>query len=152
MKNIRLRNQVLQFAPRLVLVPLAGFFLTIAVSYVLDILRIGSLETQNFLDMWIIPVLVGVAIGLLINYRQSVVADYFVWIGPALFVLQSWFASRHSDFGYRHGFISLYCGNDNDCPDSLSFTQVLLFSVFYSIATACRRGLDERKVSSKPAQ
>jgi hypothetical protein len=149
MNNVLLRNRVLQFAPRVILVPLAGFFLIIAVSYVLDILRIGSLETQNFFGMWVIPVIVGVAIGLLINYRQSVVADYFVWIGPALFVLQAWFASRHSDFGYRHGFISLYCGNDNDCPDSSPFTEVLLFSVFYSIATACRRWRDEGRSSEQ---
>jgi hypothetical protein len=145
MRNVRLRNRVLQFVPRLILVPLAGFFLTIGVSYVLDILRIGSIETQNFLGMWIIPLLLGVAVGLLINYRKSVLADYFVWIGPALLVLQSWFAFRHSNYPSRHGFVSLYCGQDNDCPDSSPFTEVLLFSVFYSIATACRRWRDKER-------
>jgi hypothetical protein len=149
MNNVLLRNRVLQFAPRLILVPIAGFFLIIAVSYVLYLLGNESIETQNFLSLWIIPILLGVFVGLLINYRQSVVADYFVWIGPALFVLQSWFASRHSDFGYRHGFISLYCGNDNDCPDSSSFTEVLLFSAFYSIATACRRWRDKGRSSEQ---
>src|ERR1700688_667630 len=132
MKNIRLRNQVLRFAARLILVPIAGFCLTIGVSFVIGLVGIGSVRTQNLLGLWIIPVLLGVAVGLLINYKKSVLADYFVWIGPALLVLQSWLAFRHSNSVGRHGFVSLTCGEDNDCPDSSVFTLALLFSVFYS--------------------
>jgi hypothetical protein len=140
---------VLQFAPRLILVPIAGFCLTIGVSFVLGLVGIGSVQTGNLVELWIIPVLLGVAVGLLINYRKSVLADYFVWIGPALLVLQSWFAFRHSNYPSRHGFVSLTCGKDNDCPDASVFTQALLFSVFYSIATACRRWRDKGRSSER---
>src|ERR1700681_2668279 len=88
MKNVLLRNRVLQFAPRLILVPIAGFFLTIGVSYVLGLVGIGSVQTRNLVELWIIPVLLGVAVGLLINYKKSVLADCFVWIGPP-----SWYFS-----------------------------------------------------------
>jgi hypothetical protein len=122
-----------------VLLPVAGFFLTVFVSALASM--IFSAKSRLIDDLsgsptFAIPILLGLLTGFYLNRRKVYPADLFAWSLPAIWFTCYFFAEGPSRFAWLFSPRGPECG---ECLEKYIFPIPLMFSLAYSTAALAQK-------------
>jgi hypothetical protein len=125
------------FLGRLVLVPLIGFSAAGVVEIVLDFVipyPHGRFLANLTVEIFILPAVVGLLSGILVNRRNVPPAHLFAWLLPCAFFVWQWFSYPDSGYSWQY-LLSDHC-RDNECLSELFVTTPAVFSIAFTAGTA----------------
>jgi hypothetical protein len=134
-----------------VLLPVAGFFLTVFVSALASMIfsaKSRLIEDLSESPTFATPILLGLLTGFYLNRRKVYPADLFAWSLPAVWFACYFFAEGPSRFAWLLSPRGPDCG---ECLEKYLFPIPLLFSLAYSAAAlAHKMGIAGRTVKPLP--